>query len=125
MNEVFAFEVSVKGTDWKDIVNHRSASKARRAYHDRVTDPWPDVKLSDVKARKIGPPHTSEAFERNAKYRGMPDVKCGRRVKVGNATGVIVGHNGSANFNVLFDEDAARHAGEVLNVHPAEVELLK
>jgi hypothetical protein len=125
MNEVFAFEVSVAGTDWTKVINHRSAGKAKYEYWRDVTESWPDVPITAMRARKIGAPRTSEAFERNAKYRGMPEVKCGQRVKVGNALGVIVGHNSSANFDVLFDDDAPKYAGRRLNVHPQEIELLE
>lgn len=124
MNQVFAFEVSVAGTDWTTIINHRSAGKAKYEYWLNVTESWPDVPITAMRARKIGKAHTTPGFERNAKYRGMPDIKCGQRVKVGNSRGVIVGHNSSANFDVLFDDDAPRHAGRRLNVHPREVELI-
>ena len=125
MNEVFAFEVSVTETDWKDIINTRNAGRAKSEYHQRVADVWPDIPYTAIRARKIGPPHTSAGFERNAKYRGMPDVRCGDRVKVGNSFGVIVGHNSSANFDILFDEDAPRYADLRLNVHPQEIEVLE
>jgi hypothetical protein len=36
---------------------------------------------------------------------------------------VIVGHNSSANFDVLFDDDSPRYAGNTLNVHPSEIKL--
>lgn len=124
MNEIFAFEVSVNGTDWTKIINHRSAGKAKYEYYLDVREVWPDVSITAMRARKIGKPRSSEGFQRNAKYRGMPDVKCGDRVRVGNSLGVIVGHNSSANFNVLFDDDAPRYAGLKLNVHPQEIELL-
>lgn len=75
--------------------------------------------------RKIGNPVSSEQFLRNAKYRGMPDLRCGHRVKVGPGIGTIVGHNSSANFNVLFDTDSPKYAGLKLNVHPSEIVLLE
>jgi hypothetical protein len=52
----------------------------------------------------------------------MPDVRCGQRVRVGKHVGVIVGHNSSANFNVLFGE--GEYKGKTLNVHPAEVVVI-
>lgn len=125
-NQVFAFEVSVKGTDWTKIINARTAGKAKYQYWLDVTDAWPDVPITAMRARKYssGKPYTSSEFERNAKYRGMPKVKCGQRVKVGNSLGVIVGHNSSANFDVLFDDDAPEYGGLRLNVHPREVEII-
>lgn len=126
-NQVLAFEVSVAGTDWSKIINARTAGKAKYEYWRSVTESWPDVPITAMRARKYngGRPYTSLEFERNAKYRQMPDVKCGQRVKVGDSFGVIVGHNSSANFDVLFDDDATRHGGQRLNVHPQEIVLVE
>lgn len=120
---IFAFEVSVKGTDWTQIVNARTPGKAKRQYHSSVIDAWPDVPFTAMRCRKIGRPHTSERFRHNARYRGMPDVQCGQRVTVSGNAGTIVGHNESANFNVLFDDDAENYAGLTLNVHPQDIIL--
>lgn len=120
---VFAFEVSVTGTDWKQIVNARTSGKAKAEYHRQVLDAWPDVPFTRMRCRKIGAPHSSERFMANARYRGMPDVRCGQRVSVGNETGVIVGHNSSANFDVLFDA-GSKYGESVLNVHPASIQFL-
>jgi hypothetical protein len=121
---IFAFKCSVAGTDWDQIVNHTTNGKAKSEYHRQVSDVWPDVKFTDIRAYKLGPAHTSERFVDNANYRGMPDVKCGQRVRVGESRGYIVGHNSSANFNVLFDEDDKRWPGTTLNVHPTEIVLI-
>lgn len=67
-------------------------------------------------------------FIRVATSRGLSDARCGQGVEmVGErgelrATGVIVGHNDSANFDVLFSDGP--YAGQVLNVHPHYVRLL-
>ncbi len=53
----------------------------------------------------------------------MPDVECGQRVTVNGNAGTIVGHNESANFNVLFDDDAEHYAGLTLSVHPQDIIL--
>lgn len=126
INQVCAFEVSVTGTDWTKIINARTAGKAKYQYWLDVTDAWPDVPLTAMRAKKYngGRPYTSEAFERNAKYRGLPDVKCGQRVRVGNDEGVVVGHNSSANFDVLLDDDSLKYGGRKLNVHPQEIEII-
>ena len=125
-NQVFAFEVSVAGTDWTKIINARTRGKAKYQYWLDVTDVWPDVPITAMRARKYnnGEPHTSEGFERNAKYRGLPNVKCGQRVRVGSDEGVIVGHNSSANFDVLLDDDSLKYGGRKLNVHPQEIEII-
>ena len=122
--ELFAWEVSVKGTEWTKIVNARTRGRAKRDYHLDVRDAWPDVPYTAMRCRKIGAPHTSESFKRNARYREMPAVRCGQRVKVGEARGVIAGHNDSANFDVLFDDDSPKYAGLTLNCHPSGIELL-
>lgn len=123
MNQVYAFEVSVAGRDWTKVVNARTRGQAKKDYHRDVLDAWPDVPFTAMRARKLGPPQTSMEFERNASYRGLPAIKCGQAVKVGEARGVIVGHNDSANLDVLFDEDSPRYAGLKLNVHPAGITI--
>jgi hypothetical protein len=121
-----SFEVTVKGKpDWGRVVNAHTRGKAKSEYWHDVVDAWPDLPFTAVRVRKLGKPVTSRQFERNAEYRGMPGVKCGQAVKVGSARGVIVGHNSSANFDVLFDLDSPKYAGLKLNVHPSEVVLVE
>lgn len=123
---VSAYACHIPGAPWGDsasIYNATSSGKAKALYWRHVTDAWPCIPFTAVRVRKIGPAHTSEQFKRNAAYRGMPDVRCGQRVRVGDAEGVIVGHNSSANFDVLFDADS-RYGGSMLNVHPSEITLL-
>lgn len=123
MNEVFAFEVNVKGTDWQTVINAHTRGKAKAEYFRSVNECW-EVPFTSIRCRKIGAPLTSQGFERNAIYRGWEGVKCGARVKCGDAMGTLVGHNSSANFDVLFDEDAPRFAGMKCNVHPADCQLV-
>ena len=117
----------MRGRNWQRTINHASAGKARYEYLLDLRDAWPDATFADISVRKIGPAHTSEAFKRTAAYRGMPDVRCGQRVEIrspdGPALGVIVGHNESANFDVLFDEDTYFRGG-IGNVHPMELRVL-
>lgn len=127
MNEIsdcFAFDVWVRSRpDFRRIVNARSAGKAKSSFLIDLQDAWPNYRYTDLRVKKIGGAHTSEQFRRNAAYRGMPDVECGQRVIVGDGRGVIVGHNSSANFDVLFDDDSPKYAGLTLNVHPGSIEL--
>jgi hypothetical protein len=124
MNEVFAFELSVKGdAEIKAIINAHHKGQAKGQFYRRVTEYY-EVAFTSICCRKIGAPVTTEQFERNAIYRGWQGVKCGARVKCGDATGAIVGHNSSANFDVLFDLDSPRYAGQRLNVHPADCQLI-
>jgi hypothetical protein len=124
MSDVFAFEVWEKSSPHRRIVNARSSGAARYDYLLDVLDCWPDVKYTDMRARKLGPAHTSAAFLRTAKYRGMPDLRCGDPVRVNGMRGVVVDSNDSANFDVLFDEGTP-WAGASLNVHPSELVRLK
>lgn len=122
--EVFAWECNVRGKNWQRTINHLTAGKARYEYLLDLRDAWPDATFADITVRKLGPAHTSEAFKRTATYRGMPGLTCGQRVEVSSggqrALGVIVGHNDSASFDVLFDEDTYFKGG-VGNVHPSEL----
>ena len=126
--DVFAWECNVRGKEWKRTINHLTAGKARYEYLLDVRDAWPDVTFADITVRKVGPAHTSEEFRRTATYRGRPELECGARVEVcsGNqrALGVIVGHNDSANFDVLFDEDTYFKGG-IGNVHPSEIRVVR
>ena len=122
-SDLYSWEVSVKGTDWTRTVNARTSGQAKSDYHRDLSDPWPDIPYTAIRCRKIGAPHTSKQFVRNAEYRGLPDVKCGQRVKVGDEFGVIVGHNSSANFDVLFDADS-KYRGQTLNCHPDSCEMV-
>ena len=123
--ELSAYEVSVVGqSDWKQIVNARSAGKAKVVYFSDLRESWPSIPFIALRVRCLGGPHTSDEFRRVADYRGLPAVRCGQLVRVGDATGVIVGHNGSANFDVLFDNNVGPYSGQVLNVHPASCEFL-
>lgn len=122
--EVFAWECNVRGKDWQRTINHLTAGKARYEYLLDLRDAWPDATFADITVRKLGPAHTSEAHKRTAAYRGRPELTCGRRVEVRSggqsALGVIVGHNDSANFEVLFDADTYFNGG-IGNVHPSEI----
>lgn len=122
MAEVFAFACRTSwAPQWGEtIYNATSAGRAKLAHFYQVHDAWDSVKFTDIRARKVGGAYTSEQFKWNAKYRGMPDVRCGDPVKVNGCSGVIVGHNSSANFDVLFHD--GKYAGQTLNVHPSEVE---
>lgn len=117
---VSAFEVWARWSEHRRTVNARTLGAAKYDYLLDVQDCWPDVKFTDIRGRRIGAPHTSEDFIRNARYRGMPDIRCGDAVTVKGDAGIIVGHNSSANFDVLFDK-GTRFAGLTLNVHPSEI----
>lgn len=118
------FESQETGRRHKTIVNARSAGKAKYEHYLDIHDCFPDLPFTAMRARRVGPVHTSEEFANCARKRGLPNVRCGQRVRVGSQTGVIVGHNSSSNFDVLFDE-GTEWAGRTLNVHPGGCVLLE
>lgn len=120
---VFAYEVSVAGTEWRKVINAPSAGKAKAEYLRDVNDAWPPVSYMDVRCRKLGAAQSSPEFLSVARRRGLPDARCGQRVRVGAEHGVIVGYNASLNFDVLFEE--GRYVGQVMNVHPAGLVFVK
>jgi|GEM_PF-1605170 len=117
----FACRLKNSETDWGKAsgYNARSEEHAKRRYLSRVSDLYPDTKYEDVECREIGEPVTSEEFLRTARMRQLPEwVRCGTRVLSNRQGGVIVGHNDSANLDVLLD------TGRVGNVHPGECEFV-
>lgn len=110
---VRSYACRVKDHSHEETVHATTASKARYAYFLDIRDCLPDLKIMDIRVRSLGGPVTTDRFARCAAYRGVPFARVGMRVEVGGKPGMIVGHNSSANFNVLFDgEDVP------LNCHP-------
>lgn len=68
--EIYAFECRVRGTDWMRVVNAPNAGKARYLYWLDVSDPWPGVRLIDIRVRKAGPPVSSDMLQHVNKLRG-------------------------------------------------------
>lgn len=120
---MFAFACKLVWSEHETIINALSLGQAKYHFLLDVREPWPDTKFTDVRGRKVGPAHTSDRFLHNARYRGMPEARCGDKVMVGTSEGLIAGHNSSANFDILFT--SGPWTGKTLNVHPSEVKLLK
>jgi len=118
--KISAYECTVVGRDWHQIINHASAGKAKADYLRDVRDAWPDVAFTDIRCRRVGAPMNPTGFDHVAKMRGV-SFNCGDRVRVVehgfDQYGVILGHNSSANFDVLFD------SGLTLNCHPAGIRV--
>lgn len=122
MVEVFAFQCFPKDRpEWARTINAPTASKARYEYWRDVSEPWPDVKLLDIRSRKIGGPQSDDMFMHVAELRGLPSVRCGDRVTLGESGGVIVGAGGGANFEVLFD--SGPYAGAKYVCHPSTLQF--
>ena len=56
--------------------------------------------------------NTQKYIDRVCEYRGVPKIKKGTPCSVDGKKGVIWGGNGSANFNVKFED------GRIMNCHP-------
>lgn len=116
MTALRAYECQIIGADWTSVVHSTTRGKARYQYWLHAREPFPDLKITQIRVRSVGPPQTSDAFLRTAEYRGVPFARIGMQVEVGGDRGVITEKNSSANFNVLFE--AGPHAGVELNCHP-------
>lgn len=118
-----AFACSVKDTDWGESTVHAlTRSKARYRHWRNVREPWPDIKLVDIRVRLLGAPRNTPEFEHTKAYRGAI-FNIGDRVRVGTSEGFVVDRNDSANFEVEFV--SGRYAGRRLSVHPSEIEVCK
>lgn len=115
---IHAYEIGLRGEDLRSTVNSITLGKAKAEFLRDIQDFWPGAKFTDVVGRKAGPAHTSPAFLRTAKYRGLPNLRCGDPVTVNGRCGFVVGHNDSANFDVLFTDGDWK--GCVLNCHPSD-----
>ena len=120
MVEVFGFACRHKDRpEWQEtIYNAETAGKARYQYFLDVREPWPDVKLTDLRVRKVGGPKANDMFRHVARMRGMPDIQPGERITSGYGDGVIVDAGGGANFVILFD--SGKYSGQRLTLHPME-----
>ncbi len=92
------------------VVHHTSRGRAKAEFLAELD--MPEYEYTDIRCRCLGRPRTSQAFKDNAEYRGIPFAYVGMMVMVGDKRGWIVGHNSSANLDVLFDD------GLTLNCHP-------
>lgn len=110
-----AFACRLSFSDHETVIHARTAGDAKSRFWRRLDG---DFKYTDIRCRCVGGPITTPDIERTATYRGVPFVRAGMAVIVDGVAGVIVGHNSSANWDVLFNE-GTRWAGQVLNCHPA------
>lgn len=111
-NELRCFKVSIDGQHWTNI-NALSRGEAKSRFFRNYDM---DIEYTWLRCRSEGLPYTSEDFIRNAKYRNIEFAYCGMKVTVNGCTGFIVGHNSSANLDVLFTD--GKYKGMTLNCHP-------
>jgi len=105
--------------------------KAKKKYWRDMIDCCPDLRFIDVRVRKVSElrqgetARTDEQFKRTARYRGLPELGIGTRVRTEGGIGTIVSNNDSANFQVIFDDDSPKFAGLELNCHPYYFEVIE
>lgn len=109
-----SFACRVRCSPHETIMNRETAGQAKADFLRDVADCG--FQFTDIRVRRVGGPVTTADLVRTAKYRGVPFVRAGMRVRVGEDFGRIVSHNDSANFDVIFE--TGPWAGETLNCHP-------
>lgn len=113
-----AFDVWIAGQVCATQINARNVQAARYQYFRDVREWRPAVRYIEVKARRAGPPVTTDHHRAALARRGRPELVAGARVVVGGEPGFITGSNCSSNFDVLLD-----HLRFALNVHPTDITL--
>lgn len=113
-----AYSCTVVGTDWERVVHAVTASKAKYLYWLDVKDAWPDVPITDMRARSLGLPRTTERFHHTATYR-KAWFRLGDKVRVNNSIGFVADSDSSANFVVHFI--SGEWANRILHVHVSEI----
>ena len=114
MRPLRAFACRLSFSDHETVIHARTSGDAKSRFWRRLDC---DFRYTDIRCRCVGAPVTTPDIERTAKYRGVEFVRAGMAVIVDGVTGVIVGQNSSANWDVLFDE-GTKWGGQVLNCHP-------
>jgi hypothetical protein len=111
-----AFECGVRGRDWKTVINHLTAGKARYEYLLSVREYWPDLSFKDITVRTLGRSMNTRRFLHTKEHRGVT-FNIGDRVIVGAHWGWISDSDDSANFKVILSN------GNVIHVHPSDIAL--
>ena len=112
--ELLAYGCSLDGKNWSSY-NATSYGKAKSMFLQDLDGCCGDC-FRSIKCKKAGRPYTTDEFKRNAEYRNVEFAYCGMVIDINGRKGVIVGHNDSANLNILFTE--GEYKGKVLNCHP-------
>lgn len=129
---IYAFALHFGPYDDEEIINAPSANAAKYRFLCQVEDCGYSIKYTDIRCRKLGKPVSTERFLQTARYRGLPDLRCGDRIRLKGPShdhcitgdeGYVIGSNESANFTVFFYH--GRFKGETLSVHPGEMEVLE
>lgn len=102
---MFSFEVwaGSERPEYPRVVNAITPGKAKSAYLSIVREPWPDLKFTQIKCRKIGEPYTDEEFLQFAQRRGLEFVRCGMKVEIDGRKAIITGKCGAYFRAYFFD----------------------
>jgi hypothetical protein len=111
--ELKSYNCSIDNEHWSTI-NAISKGSAKSKYFRKLDADW--IKYTQIKCKVNGYPYTSEEFIRCTKYRNIEFAYCGMKVNVSGWNGFIVGHNNSANLDILFID--GKYSGQTLNCHP-------
>jgi hypothetical protein len=110
-----SFAVSTKDyPDHEKIVIAHSAGAAKYRYWIDIRDAYPEYPFTSMRARAVGGYVEPDGFRRCVEYRQIQFAKVMMLVRLDDGReGRIIGHNSSANLDVIFD------GGVVMNCHPA------
>lgn len=120
---ISAYECNVSGTDWRTVVNARTAGQAKAVYWRDVHESWESVPFTAVRVRCLGAPQDTARLLHVANYRGV-NFRAGDRVNCGGALGYIVDGDSGACFTVIFDEESAYKGGRLV-VHPSDIKPIQ
>lgn len=100
-----AYEIYAKEfEDVKVVINHYNIGSAKYKFYLLITDSYPTIKITSIKAKLIGEPVNSEALHNLKKYYKANNFDAGKRVLIEGKQGVITGSR-SSYFNVILDEN--------------------
>lgn len=109
LGQMRSYKCSIRGYDHWTQFNARSRGQAKMQMYRYLEM---DFDYVDIQCRVDGEVYTSDDFIRNAEYRNIPLVRCGTVIDVNGRRGIIIGHNSSANLDIMFDN------GSIGAAHP-------
>jgi len=123
LGELKSYKCSLDGKNWSQF-NARSRGQAKAAFWHYLDC---DFDYLRIRCKVNGKIYTSDEFLRNAEYRNIPFAYCGMKVSVNGRFGVIIGHNSSANLDILFDDgtNGSCHPNWKMTYYKASGEIIK
>jgi hypothetical protein len=105
------------------ILNGISEGYVKSKFYKNLKD-FLKIKFTDVRVKLLGAPYSSEGFLKNAKYRNLPNLRCGDLVDVNGNLGYVIGYGSSALIEIIF-EKYQNKKNVTLFVHPDEIKMVK